>query len=171
MTKPTLWKRLAAVVAAALLVLADQWCKALAEAHLAWGQTKRLLPGVIQLRYTRNTGIAFSAFGESRAAMLAVSILTALAIGAALALLLAGKIRGAAPVICTTLITAGGLGNLIDRLSPKHYVVDYLEFVFVRFAVFNFADVCITVGVFALALWILFFSDKKKAPACAQVQV
>jgi signal peptidase II len=167
MTKPKLWQRLAAVLAAAALVLADQWCKALAETHLEGKGAKLLIPRVLQLRYTRNTGIAFSFLGDSRTAMTVVSVLTAAVIGAALALLLLGKIRGAVPLACVTLIAAGGLGNLIDRLSAKRYVVDYLEFLFVRFAVFNLADVCITVGVFALAVWILFFGDKKKAPAGA----
>lgn len=160
MTKPKLWQRLAAVISAAALVLADQWCKALAEARLQGREPKVLIPRVLQLCYTRNTGVAFSALGESPGAMAVVACLTGLVIAAAIVLLLMGKIRGWLPLCCVTLIAAGGLGNLVDRLSAKRYVVDYLEFLFVRFAVFNFADICVTVGVFALAFWILFFSDK-----------
>ncbi len=160
MKKPKVWQRLAAVGSAAALVFADQWFKCLAETKLANAAPKTLIPGILRLRYTQNTGVAFSALGEFPGVMLVISILTALVLAAALAALLIGKVRGAAPLCCVALILAGGLGNLIDRLSPQRYVVDYLEFLFVQFAVFNFADICITVGVVSLAIWILFFSEK-----------
>ena len=48
------------------------------------------------------------------------------------------------------LIAGGGLGNLYDRLAYGR-VIDFLEPAFVRFAVFNVADVCVCVGA-ALAM-------------------
>ena len=47
------------------------------------------------------------------------------------------------------LVGAGGAGNMIDRILHG-YVVDFIEPLFVKFAVFNFADICITVGAFML---------------------
>ena len=44
------------------------------------------------------------------------------------------------------LMLAGGLSNLYDRLRYG-YVIDFLEFGFVRFPVFNVADVCVVVGL------------------------
>ena len=44
----------------------------------------------------------------------------------------------------------GGLGNLYDRIASGS-VPDFIELAFVRFAVFNVADVCICVGA-ALAV-------------------
>ena len=51
------------------------------------------------------------------------------------------------------LVLGGGIGNLIDRVLNGE-VVDYINVLFMRFAVFNFADICVCVGV---ALWVLDF--------------
>ena len=47
------------------------------------------------------------------------------------------------------LILAGGIGNLIDRVL-NGVVVDYINLLFMQFAVFNFADICVCVGVASL---------------------
>ena len=49
------------------------------------------------------------------------------------------------------ILLGGGIGNLIDRVLNGE-VVDYINLLFMRFAVFNFADICVCVGV---ALWVL----------------
>ena len=51
-------------------------------------------------------------------------------------------------------MVSGGIGNIIDRLRLK-YVVDFIEPLFVNFAVFNFADCLITVGAFALIIYLI----------------
>ena len=62
------------------------------------------------------------------------------------------------------LILAGGIGNLIDRVLNGE-VVDYINLLFMRFAVFNFADICVCVGV---ALWVLvIFLDEVHADDAA----
>ncbi|MDR2525688.1 MAG: signal peptidase II [Oscillospiraceae bacterium] len=162
MKKTKLWQRLAAVAVAAALVFLDQLFKRAAVRHLRGGTPRELLPRILQLRYTENTGVAFSFLGDSRTAMRVIAITTALIILIALGLMLAGRIRGMLPLVSVALIIAGGLGNLIDRVSPQHFVVDYLEFLFVRFAVFNFADICITCGVITMAAYILFIEPRMK---------
>ena len=68
---------------------------------------------------------------------------------------------------CIVGIFAGGLGNMIDRLRLG-YVVDMIEVDFMRFAVFNVADIFITCGCFLLIAHLIFFNkafwkdDKKK---------
>ena len=54
-------------------------------------------------------------------------------------------------VIAFILVLAGGIGNLIDRVLNGE-VVDYINPLFIDFAVFNFADILVCVGV---ALWVL----------------
>ena len=50
---------------------------------------------------------------------------------------------------------SGGIGNIIDRIR-LHHVVDYIEPLFVNFAVFNFADCLVTVGAFALIIRLIY---------------
>ena len=58
-----------------------------------------------------------------------------------------------------TLFLAGGIGNLIDRVRLS-YVIDMFEFKFFNFAIFNVADICVTVA-FVLLIIYSFFIDPK----------
>ena len=65
--------------------------------------------------------------------------------------------------VCLLLVVAGGIGNVIDRVLYG-YVVDFIEPLFIDFAVFNFADCCITVGAFMLIVYEIYelFKERKK---------
>ena len=127
----------------ALIVLADQWSKSWAVNALADGRTIDL---VWTLRFALgfNSGIAFSQAQDLGAvigliAMVAVVMLARAAIRATTALSTYGL----------TLITAGALGNLSDRVFRgdawlRGHVVDFIDFQW--FPVFNIADSAITVG-------------------------
>ena len=70
--------------------------------------------------------------------------------------------------VALALFIAGGIGNLIDRFRYA-YVVDMFEIKLFHFAIFNVADICVTVA-FVLLLWYAVFIDpkiekKKKAAA------
>ncbi len=58
-------------------------------------------------------------------------------------------------IICLTFISGGAIGNMIDRIR-LHYVTDYIYIKFINFPVFNFADMCITIPVFLLLLFMIF---------------
>ena len=66
--------------------------------------------------------------------------------------------------ISWTLILGGGVGNLIDRVL-NGVVVDYINVQFMHFAIFNFADICVCVGVGLLMLVVLLDSFKKEETA------
>ena len=57
------------------------------------------------------------------------------------------------------MIIAGGIGNLIDRISLG-YVIDFLDFRIINFPVFNFADICVTLGA-GLFIALLLFSKEE----------
>lgn len=130
------------------LVVIDQWTKAVVLRDLAGGRVVTPLPGILQFRYVENTGAAFSVL-TGRTVFLAV--ITALVLCIAIGLLVFEKIPGILNQVSVLLMVAGGLGNLIDRVS-RHYVVDFIEVLFTRFAVFNFADCCVTIGAVILIL-------------------
>lgn len=55
---------------------------------------------------------------------------------------------------------------MIDRIF-RGYVVDFFEFTFIDFPVFNIADICVTVGAILMFIYFIFFdkvllTDKKK---------
>ena len=62
-----------------------------------------------------------------------------------------------------TLLLAGAVGNLIDRVA-RGYVVDMFHVLFMHFAVFNVADICVVVGGFGAALYYLFLQPKLEKP-------
>lgn len=62
---------------------------------------------------------------------------------------------------CFSLIIAGGIGNLIDRVFRGGNVIDYIQAMFIDFPVFNFADICVVFGVILFIVYILFFENKK----------
>lgn len=130
------------------LVGFDQWSKAWVLSKLPAGEAVTVLPDLLQFRYVRNTGAAFSLL-SGRTAFL--TVVTALILVFAVVLLFTGRVRGRADRIAVLLLVAGGLGNLIDRVA-RHFVVDFIEVLFTNFAVFNFADICVTTGAVLLIL-------------------
>ena len=124
--------------------LADRLTKLLA----AGAPGGALVPGIIDLRPVQNRGMAFSMLSGQT---LALTVFTALLIAGLVGWLVA---RPDAPPLARAglwLIVGGGLGNLYDRLATGS-VTDFIELAFVRFAVFNLADVCICVGAAQVVL-------------------
>ena len=124
----------------------------------------------MHLRYLENNGAAFSMLSGTRGFLIVFPIIM---IAACLYILHRyGKTRRWLQ-IALPLIAAGGLGNLIDRIIRGGKVVDYLDFQLCNFAVFNFADICVTLGV-AVMIFALLFLEKeepnaKKAKKAARV--
>ena len=54
------------------------------------------------------------------------------------------------------MVTAGGLGNLIDRVR-LNYVVDFIYFSLIAFPVFNVADIYVTTSMILLFIAVLFY--------------
>ena len=125
---------------ALLVALADRLTKVLVARLCPRGGA--LIPGIINLRPVENRGIAFSMLSGQG---LALALFTAALIAGLVAWLVS---HPDAPGLLRTglwLIAGGGLGNLYDRLTTGG-VSDFIELAFVRFAVFNVADICICVG-------------------------
>lgn len=153
------------VVGAVLLVVADQLIKQWANAVLQPVGAITLLPGIVELRYYLNDGMAFSMLAGKQTLLIAM---TSIMLVCVLALLLLRKMNPWERV-SWMLILGGGVGNLIDRVLNGE-VVDYINVLFMNFAVFNFADICITTGVIMLMLWVVYDSIKKDKEEKAAAQ-
>lgn len=135
-----------------ILIIIDRVLKVGMTVYLADG-VKPFIPGFIQFRYIENTGAAFGSF---QGMTLVLTILTSVLILILLYVIVSKMFKSKLANISLMLITAGGLGNLYDRIF-NGYVVDYLEFMFVDYAIFNFADTLITIGAILLVIYFLFF--------------
>ena len=89
-----------------------------------------------------------------------LSAFTAIIILAGFAYLIFGKVDSNLHRCAWVLILAGGLGNLIDRIV-RGFVVDFIEVLFVDYAVFNVADCFVTVGAVLLILYVLLDTQKE----------
>ena len=148
------------VLAAAALVAADQGIKLWASANLQPVGAMPLLPGIVELRFCLNDGMAFSMLAGKQGLLIGV---TSVMLVAVLVMLFVRKMP-LAERIAWTLVLGGGVGNLIDRVL-NGVVVDYINVLFMHFAIFNFADICVCVGVGLLMLVLLLDSTKKDEPA------
>ncbi len=141
---------------AAALVAVDQIVKYLVMTNIPLGEHVPFIPYILDLTYVTNTGAAFSIFSDHTWALALVSLLMSLALAAALWLNLFQHPLGK---LTLTLLLAGAVGNLIDR-ALRGFVVDMFNVLFMRFAVFNVADICVVVGGIAAGLYYLFLMDK-----------
>ena len=130
------------ILAAAGLTLVDQLIK-------LWA-TVELLPVVLEFYYLLNDGMSFSMLSGKRTLLVIVTGVMLAVLAGMLLLRKMPRLERAAWI----LVVGGGVGNLIDRIRTG-VVVDYLNCLFINFPVFNFADVCICVGVGLLALSLL----------------
>lgn len=145
------------VLAGGALLVLDQWVKLWTASHLALGESAPLIPGFVELLRVHNYGAAWSAFSGMRWLLLALTG----SIVVAVAVLLAKKIiRHPLGLSAAALILAGGLGNIIDRLRLG-YVVDMFNFQFIRYPVFNVADICIVSGAILGCIYYLRYYESQ----------
>jgi signal peptidase II len=149
------------------LVSWDRATKDLAKTHLKGQEQQSYLQDTFRLVYTENTGAAMS-FGDDLPKNVAFWLLGILPL-AFLVFLIGYTIRKAKDlsflnVMAFSMIIAGGLGNIIDRLLFDRHVTDFMNIGYknIRTGIFNFADVWICIG--AIGLMILC---SKKNPAAA----
>ena len=143
----------------------DQWLKHLVVLYLKNSGPKILIPHVLQLRYIENDGAMMGLLQGKTTVMIVLALLV---FAVLLFLVFSKKIPFGPVYCCLAAILAGGLGNLIDRIF-RGFVVDYIEVLFVKFYIFNFADCLITVGAFLIVFFELYEmireSRKKKEEA------
>ncbi|MFE0018117.1 signal peptidase II [Mesorhizobium sp. NPDC059054] len=128
----------------------DQWIKQWVETGLPFQEKIDLLPFLALFR-TYNTGIAFSMFSSlSDTGLIAVAAVVVVFV---LYLALKTPPNQVLARIGFALIVGGALGNVIDRTVYGH-VIDYILFhtPVWSFAIFNLADVFISVGAAAVVL-------------------
>ncbi len=147
-----------APLGAAWVVIVDRYVKLLVMKSLALGETAELLPGLFRLERVHNYGAAWSSFSGARTLLIAVT-----AVGlCAIFYVVKAYVRHPLGVWSLWLVLGGGIGNLIDRVQLG-YVVDMLATEFIDFPVFNVADIFVTCGAAAAAVYYLKYYEKYDA--------
>ncbi len=141
-----------------VIVALDQWTKILVSHKLALGESIspiKALDGFFKIVHWHNTGAAFGLFQNANLVLLITSIVIVIAV---LFYYQGVKKNAWLAKVSLSLIVAGALGNIVDRIK-FNYVIDFLSFG--KFPVFNVADSAVTVGVFLMVIY--FFISEKKA--------
>ena len=109
-----------------------------------------IINGVLNFTYCENRGIAFG-IGQGGAKIFALMTLLMIIVALIYIAFKFNKLKDLT-VFGIALVISGGIGNLIDRLF-RGYVIDYIDFSeIVDFPIFNFADICIVVGVIIIGI-------------------
>jgi signal peptidase II len=138
-----------------VIVVLDQITKALLRSSLSFGESRTLIPGLLDLTHVQNTGAAFGLlnsveFPYKPVVMLVVASLALIAIA------LYGTQLGFHDRLARVglaLILGGAFGNLLDRIIHGH-VVDFVDVYWgdTHFWAFNVADAAISVGAVLVLL-------------------
>ncbi len=138
-------------------IFLDQYTKFLVLKYLEPLDTYPIIINVFHLTYVENTGAAFSLFSNMQAFLILITFIFTLIL--AYVLYKTPKIRANLWVnLSLALIIGGAIGNFIDRLR-LNFVVDFIDFRLINFAVFNFADVFVVLGSFSLLIALIINKD------------
>ena len=144
-------RKVSILISILLLIALDQAVKWYVVKAIPLGGMRTFIPKVVSLTYLKNSGAAFSMLENQQWFF---AIITLIAMGAAFVYLYR-HIKGSIWLLLgLTLIISGGIGNFIDRVR-QGFVVDMFHLDFMNFAIFNVADIYLTVGVGLLLIYIL----------------
>ncbi|MBO4359840.1 MAG: signal peptidase II [Eubacteriaceae bacterium] len=141
-------------------LILDRITKLICIKYLAGEASIPIIKGVLQLTYVRNTGAAFSMFSNSTRAL---AVFTAVVCVVLVFFMASQKKKNPGKriyIMSLAMILGGALGNLYDRFAYG-YVVDFVDFILINFAVFNVADIFITVGGAIFCCCLLFDKEIK----------
>lgn len=122
--------------------------------------SKTVIKGFFDLTYVENKGAAWGIFIGKTMFLIAFTVII---LSGVVFYLIKYRPKNKFVRVALSLIIAGALGNIVDRVIYK-YVVDFISFHYkdvYSYPVFNIADMCVVIGTFLLLICILK-DDKKK---------
>jgi len=155
------------IIIIVLLVGADQLLKQLVMSALTGPSTITVIDNFFFIVHRRNTGAAWSFLADASWGIIVLSILSGVA--SLVLLVLTLRLKKARYQAALALMTAGAIGNLIDRVRYGS-VTDYLDFHFGSyiFPTFNLADMCLVCGTILLSWFVLREPDQNKKVGSGQ---
>ena len=145
------------VIIVFVICLIDQLVKFMIAKNFVPYEKLVLIKNFFKIEYVKNTGISFGMLGGQKLIIILISMII-------IAFMIYDLIKSDSKLhsAACTLIISGALGNLVDRII-RGYVVDYLSFTIMKkdLAIFNIADICVTVGVLLYVLYV-FIGNKEE---------
>ena len=147
------------VILVILLIVIDQISKFYIVENIG-KQIKNIIPNVLNFTYVENRGGAFGIGQNSTMMFVLVNIII---LGIIIRFMIIQKDRiDRKTQIILTMILAGGISNLIDRIA-RGFVLDFIDFSpIISFPVFNIADILIVIGWVSLAIVTAVYYIKNK---------
>ena len=142
-----------------ILLSVDQFTKYLAITKLKGNYPFVLIDGVLEFNYLENRGSAFGMLQNQKYFILFICVIF-LAVIMFFLFRLPEKKKFISMHILLSLIVAGGIGNMIDRIRFD-YVIDFISFTLIDYPIFNVADCYIVVGTIVLFILFLFVYKEK----------
>ncbi|WP_022774459.1 signal peptidase II [Butyrivibrio sp. AE2015] len=137
------------------LVFLDQFTKYLAVIHLEDKPAIKIIDGVLELNFLKNSGAAFGLLQNQKVFFILVAVMILCIIAYVLFRMPDDKKYNIMHVLLV-MIASGAAGNMIDRVR-NDYVVDFIYFVIINFPIFNVADIYVTVSTFLFVILFLFY--------------
>ncbi|MEO8886172.1 MAG: signal peptidase II [Mucilaginibacter sp.] len=140
-----------------LFIGCDRVTKVIAKDHLIYGESISYLHDTFRLQYVENTGAALN-LGDNLPKALSFWLLSIVPLGILVALFIYVithlKKMNPLQVFSYSLIIAGGLGNIMDRILFDRHVTDFMNVGIynLRTGIFNVADMGVTFGVIGLCI-------------------
>ena len=145
------------------VVAIDQLAKFFVTGNIKTYETFTLIPHVISITNIANSGIIFGMLFQNNNAIVIISLLLVCFLLAWIILINMGKVKASffsnLTFIAFYLIIGGALSNIYDRIF-RIAVVDYVNLNFMRFPIFNIADIAITAGAIML-VWEIIFAKRE----------
>lgn len=150
-------------------VILDQASKLIVVNTMEYGESIVLIKNIFSFQYIHNYGAAWGMFSNHRWVFM---LITSLALIAMPIILYRYRKLHFLFGLSLSLFIGGAIGNMIDRVFLG-YVVDFLEFTFIDFPIFNVADICVVCGAIIMMVYVIFFdkelfTDTKQTPKTAQ---
>lgn len=147
-------KYLKGLIGAVLLIILDQWTKYMVLLHIKPVDSIPLIQGVLSFTYHENRGAVWGIM-QGQIPILIVSTVIILAVVLGIYSRIPDTKKYLWLRIIAVMVTAGAIGNFIDRLF-RHYVVDFIYFELIDFPIFNVADMYVVIAAFLLIFVSIF---------------
>lgn len=147
-------------ILAFVLTIIDQISKFMAVKYLKPLGSISFIKNVINLTFIENRGAAFGILNGARWFFVIITIIVTVGFFIYLKKYMPPNKEYRYVKAALILILAGAWGNAIDRII-RGYVVDYFETVFIKWPVFNIADIYVVLGTIILAFLFIFVIKEK----------